>query len=206
MDSRSESRREPIVVELLPERQSQPVSPVGPLGSVQEAEASVEAELLERIWQPPYLELLARSYWRHLRRVSLGLVRVVYARDSRSVVLLHRRLVLLRFRPPVYDLGAGFGQVTWPIERGLLVAAKGRGHLRIAVRRLRPEPGEPGRERVLVRAEVENYYPLLRGTGPLSRLGARIYGATQLRIHVLVTRGFLRSLARLDFAEPPPDG
>ncbi len=161
---------------------------------------TVEPELLERIWQPLYLERLAHSYWRYLRRISLGLVRVAYARDARSVVLVSRRLVLLRFRPPIYDTGRDFGQVTWPIERGLLVAAKGRGHLRIAVRRLASDdpPPHPGLGRVQVRAEVENFYPLLRGRGPFSRLGARIYAATQLRIHVLVTRGFLRSLATLD--------
>jgi len=193
--------REPIAVRLLPEHQSQPVSPIGPLGSVQEAEVTIESARQERIWEPAYLERLARSYWRYLGRISLGLLRVIYAQDARSVVLVSRRLELLRFRPPVYDTGPGFGQVTWPIERGLLVAAKGRGHLRIAVRR---QAGSGARQRVLVRAEVENFYPLLRGRGPFSRLGARIYAATQLRIHVLVTRGFLRSLARLELT-PPAD-
>ncbi len=212
-EPRQASRPEdPIQVRLLPERHSQPVDPVGPLGSVQEAEVTIEAGLPGRIWQPQYLERLARSYWQYLRHVSLGLIRIAYARDARSVVLVSRRLVLLRFRPPVYDTGPGFGQVTWPIQRGLLVAAKGRGHLRISARRIlaetdqgRLEPGSPS-ERVLVRAEVENFYPLLRGRGPFSRLGARLYAATQLRIHVFVTRGFLRSLARLDLSprDPPP--
>ncbi len=49
-----------------------------------------------------------------------------------------------------------------------------------------------------MRAEVENFYPLLRGSGPFARMGSRFYAATQLRIHVLVTRGFLRSLAELE--------
>ena len=34
-----------------------------------------------------------------------------------------------------------------------------------------------------------------------ARIGAHIYSATQLRIHVIVTNGFLRSLAKLDL--PP---
>lgn len=198
---------------LLPERQTKPVGPAGPLGSAQEAEVTIQTALLERIWQPPSLERLARSYWQYLRHVSLGLIRIAYARDARKVVLLSRRLVLLRFRPPVYETGSGFGQVTWPIERGLLVAVKGRGHLRITVRRLAPEetimgsspPPASATERVLVRAEVENFYPLLRGSGPFARLGARIYAATQLRIHVLVTQGFLRSLARLDVWPGQPE-
>ena len=191
---------------LLLERQTKPVDPFGPLGSVQEAEVTIQTALLERIWQAPYLERLSRSYWQYLRRISLGLIRIAYARDARKVVLLSRRLVLLRFRPPVYETGRGFGRVTCPIDRGLLVAERGRGHLRITVRRLTaseapagsPPAPDSATERVLVRAEVENFYPLLRGSGPFARLGSRIYAATQLRIHVLVTRGFLRSLAGLD--------
>jgi hypothetical protein len=167
------------------------VGPVGPLGSVQEAEISFDPALLEDLWQRDRLERLARAYWEYLGRISLGLLKVAYGRGSRSVVLLHRRLVLLRFRGPVYDTGLDFAQVTWPIERGLLVAARGRGHLRIRVRRLAPG-------RIQVAAEVENFYPLLRGSGILARLGARVYAATQLRLHVLVTRGFLRSLADLE--------
>ncbi len=191
----------PVQIRLLPEAHA-PVDPQGPAGSVQEAEAIVPGELLERLWRTAYLERLAHAYWRHLRRISLGLIRVLYAPDSRSIVLVHRRLVLLRFRRPRYDTGLGFGQVTWPIERGLLVAKRGRGHLRISVRRVEPAPGETeGRIRIRIRAEVRNFYPLLRGAGRFARLGARIYAATQLRIHVLVTRGFLRSLSRLDL--PP---
>ena len=34
-----------------------------------------------------------------------------------------------------------------------------------------------------------------------SRLGAPLYKLTQSRLHVLITHGFLRSLARLDLAE-----
>ena len=49
-----------------------------------------------------------------------------------------------------------------------------------------------------VRTEVSNFYPLLRGSGRFARFGVRLYTATQLRIHVWVTQGFLRSLARLD--------
>jgi hypothetical protein len=187
-----------VRVEILPER-SATVRPDGPTGSVQEADLSAGTDLLGRLWGAPSLERLANSYWRYLSRISLGLVRVVHAADSRSVVLVHHRLLLLRFRPPVYDSGPEFGQVTWPIDRGLLVAAPGRGHLRISVRRLPPVPGEEtGSERVRVRSEVQNFYPLLRGRGRFSRLGAHLYSKTQLRIHVRVTRGFLRSLERFD--------
>ena len=44
--------------------------------------------------------------------------------------------------------------------------------------------------------EVANYYPAIA-----FGFSRRIYDATQSHIHVLVTHGFLRSLARLDLAE-----
>ncbi|HKG35424.1 MAG TPA: hypothetical protein VKA89_03185 [Solirubrobacterales bacterium] len=201
--SRSSDKHEGdrVSVLLLPERSS-PVNPDGPVGSVQEAEGTLPRELLEQLWRPSYLERLAASYWRYLRRISLGALRVIYEPHARSVVLLGRRFTLLRFRGPVYDIGPGFGQVTWPIERGILVSSPGRGHLRISVRRLEPQPGDPEEcERVHVRSEVQNFYPLLRGQGGFARLGAFLYSATQLRIHRVVTNGFLRSLARLDL--PP---
>jgi hypothetical protein len=157
---------------------------------------TVPADLLDALWSPEYLERLARSYWRYLNRVTLGLVRVVYGPDYRAVVLCSRRLPLLRFEAPEYETGPGSGQVTWTIERGLLVASEGRGEgfLRIGVSR-------PAEERVRVRLEVRNFYPWLRGSGRFARFGAWLYAQTQLRIHVLVCNGFLRSLARLDL--PP---
>ena len=57
-----------------------------------------------------------------------------------------------------------------------------------------------GEETVTVTSEVANFYPMLAGRGWFSRIGRAIYGATQLRIHVIVTHAFLRSLARLDLA------
>lgn len=188
-------------VELIAQEKT-PVHPDGPAGSAQEADAYLPTEILENIWRPEYLERLARAYWRYLGRISLGAIRVVYEPGARSIVFLSKRIVLLRFRRPQYDTGAGFGQVTWPIERGLLVSSPGRGFLRISVRWL--EPGgdaEPGCERLRIRSEVSNFYPFLRGSGPFARIGAHIYSATQLRIHILITYGFLRSLARLDL--PP---
>lgn len=100
-------------------------------------------------------------------------------------------------------MDAGFGQVSWPIERGLLVAREGRdqGFLQITVRRLRERPSADGSAVIAVAAEVANFYPLLRGSGWLARLGSRFYNATQLRAHVVVTHGFLRSLADLQLPE-----
>jgi hypothetical protein len=189
-------------VRLLAERPD-PVPWSGPVRSLQEADLELPAAALEELWRPEYLERLAHAYWTYLRRTSLGLLRVAYEPNARSIVLLARPLVLLRFRRPEYVTAPGLGQVTWPIERGILVAAGGRGqgYLRIRVRRL-TDGAEPVAV-VRVSAEVANYYPLLRLGGRAQRAGARLYNFTQLRTHVWVTRGFLRSLARLDLPPSP---
>jgi hypothetical protein len=168
------------------------------VASIQEAEISVPREALEALWRADHLEWLARSYWRFLARVSFGLLRVVYAADSRAVVLILPALRLLTFHLPDYVTEQSFGQVTWRIRQGLLVAGEGvdNGFLQIRVWREGVDPASPSRELVGVRVEVQNYYPWLRGSGPFSRFGSRLYELTQLRIHVLVTRGFIRSLAR----------
>ena len=61
-------------------------------------------------------------------------------------------------------------------------------------------PGGADGDEVIARvsSEVANFYPALGGWGWFARMGAKIYRYTQLKIHVLVTNGFLRSLARLD--------
>jgi hypothetical protein len=53
---------------------------------------------------------------------------------------------------------------------------------------------------VRVSSEVANFYPTIGGWGGFTRIGRVIYRITQLRIHVIVTNAFLRSLARLDLA------
>jgi hypothetical protein len=194
-------------VRILREPEHDVVPETGAVSSVQVADAAIRREALERLWKPEYLERLARSYWRFLSRISLGLIRVVYAPDSRTVVFLSRHLPLLRFRAPEYEVDADAGAVTWRIDRGLLVAREGRdkGFLRIDVRRFvngRPglDPG-PGAELVRVRVEVRSFYPWIRGRGRFARFGTWLYSNTQLRIHTLVCRLFLRSLVRLDL--PP---
>jgi hypothetical protein len=191
-------------VRLVHAEESERVPETGAVSSVQEAEVTMPHDLLEQMWKPEYLERLARSYWRWLSYVTLGLIRVVYDQDSRTAVLLTRRLPLLSFGPPRYETEPGMGCVTWPIERGFLVAKEGRegnGFLRIRVNR-RAEADEASADATVdVSVEVRNFYPWLRGSGRFARFGAWFYGQTQLRIHVLVCNGFLRSLAHLDL--PP---
>jgi hypothetical protein len=168
----------------------------GAVRSTQTADLVLEERALREIWTPVHLERLARTYWRFLTRGTLGLIRVRYTPDERSVVLLAWPLSLLTFRAPEYEMDRTHGMVRWRIARGLLVAKRGRdgGYLRIDVRRSRTE--DPACARLHVEVEVANFYPSIA-----AGLGRRLYELTQSRIHVLITHGFLRSLARLDLAE-----
>lgn len=169
----------------------------GAVRSVQTAEVLLDRVALERIWSAEYLERLARTYWRFLSRVTLGLIRVRYGENERAIVLLFAPLRLLTFKAPEYEMDPLRGLVRWRIARGLLVARRGRdggGYLQIEVRRDPHPDAETARLRVSV--EVANFYPAIA-----SGLSRPIYNATQSRIHVIITRRFLRSLQRLDLAE-----
>ncbi len=168
----------------------------GAVRSVQTAELQLDERELDQRWTRTYLERLARTYWRFLSRVTLGLIRVHYGEHDRSLVLVVNPIRLITFRAPEYELDETRGLVRWGITSGLLVARRGRevgGYLQIEVRRLAPE--EAGRARLHIEVAVANFYPSIA-----SGLGRRVYNATQSRIHVIITHGFLRSLARLDLA------
>jgi hypothetical protein len=168
----------------------------GAVRSVQSAEVVLPADRIDALWSPLYLERLARTYWRFLSRATLGFVRVYYTDRERFVCLLFRRFKLLTFHAPEYEMDANRGVVRWRIASGVLVARRGRqgdGYLEIDVQR-RPA-GTPGETAVHVEVEVANFFPAIAST-----IGRWFYAATQSRIHVLVTHGFLRSLARLDLA------
>jgi hypothetical protein len=168
----------------------------GAVRSIQSAVLMIAKDRLEQMWGPANLENLARTYWRFLTRVTLGLIRVVYGENERSVVLLGRPLTLLRFEAPEYILDGDHGSVTWRIRDGLLVARGGRGcgFLRLDVRRETFE----GLNQATVRIELEvaNFYPAIA-----ARFSMPVYMATQSVVHVLVTQTFLRSLATLDLAQ-----
>lgn len=186
----------------------------GAVTSTQSADLTLPVDTLDDVWTPAYLERLAATYWRYLSRCTLGIIRVLYEEDGRRVVVLIRPLTLLRFHKPEYEMDDRRGIVRWRIRDGILVARAGvgaNGFLEIDVERCDPADDEG---RLHIEVEVANFYP---------RLGALIYwfyANTQSRIHVLVTHGFLRSLARMDLAEsvagtyadrddvpdPPPPG
>lgn len=168
----------------------------GAVRSVQTAELSLPEDQLAKLWSPMHLEQLARTYWRFLARVTLGLVRVRYTETKRFVLLIAWPIKLLTFMAPEYEMDAEHGLVRWRIESGLLVARHGsnHGHLQIQVRRR--SGAEPGRTRLQVEVEVANFHPAIA-----SGISRRIYNITQSKIHIFVTHGFLRSLAKLDLAQ-----
>lgn len=189
-------RHRPARAVIVSPRRSSVVARDGAVRSVQSVELTLEGEELDRLWTPANLENLARTYWRFLSRVTLGLIRVVYGENERRVVLLARPLTLLRFEAPEYLLESDHGKVTWRIRDGLLVARSGRGSgfLAIDVRPLeRGSAEEPAKVRIEM--EVANFYPAI-AVG----FSMPVYEATQSSIHVLVTHAFLRSLANLDLA------
>lgn len=187
-----------IQIEITPDPVRHGLARSGGVRCEQTAVITVDQEIFEAIWTPSTLELLARSYWRYLVRFSLGTMKVIYRPDSQAVVLFSRHVPLLTFRSPKFHTGNEKAWVEWPIERGLLVAAEGRGqgYLRITVTH-HGEDDPDGRRRLLVSADVANFYPWIRGTGWFARLGTWIYSQTQLRFHIWVTKGFLRSLEKL---------
>jgi hypothetical protein len=199
--------RDRATVRVLETSEDAAVPATGSVQSVQEAEVTLPRQRMERLWRPETLEALARAYWAYTTKLFLHMVRVVYAPDSTTVVLFSKRIPLLRFRAPQYETeedGTG-GNVTWPIDRGLLVArqGRGRGQLRIRVKALAEQGSDRDTTVVLVRVAVRNFYPWLRGSGGFARFGAWLYSRTQRALHVVVCKGFLRSLSRLELPEPP---
>ena len=188
--------RLPARAVIISPRKSTVIARDGAVRSVQSAQLTLDQDDYRRMWNPTHLEDLARTYWRFLSRVTLGLIRVVYGEDERSVVLLGRPLTLLRFDAPEYELEPDHGNVRWRIRDGLLVARAGRGcgFLAIDVRYLATEPD--GRVKIRIEVEVANFYPAIAAGFSLP-----VYEMTQSAIHVLVTHAFLRSLARLDLAK-----
>ncbi len=169
----------------------------GAARSVQAAELTIPTRVLVELWEPEALERLARTYWRFLERCSLGLIRVRYSETGRAVVLLCRPFVLIGFDAPDYELTEDHGVVRWRIRGGALVSHRQDrrgGFLQIDVSR--PHAAATDQETIHVEVAVLSFYPAIANA-----LSPRLYAATQSAIHVLITHGFLRSLARLELAQ-----
>jgi hypothetical protein len=193
-------RKPPAVARIVGHLRDQTVTDEhGAVRSVQSADVVMPTPALEAIWTPMQLERIARTYWRFLSRVTLGLVRVVYTETTRTVVFITLPFRLLRFQAPEYEMDERRGIVRWRIEDGILVAARGEhgdGYLEIDIERCDPDPEESACERLHVEIEVSNFYPAISFA-----IGRWVYENTQSRIHVIICYAFLRSLVRLDLAE-----
>jgi hypothetical protein len=164
----------------------------GAVRSIQGADIILAEDALDGLWNPEHLERLARTYWTSLMRFSLGLCKVGYSETERWIYLLHPRVRLMTMQKPEYEMSANRGIVRWRIEKGLLVAAHGRGgngYLEIDVRRF--DYPDWNRARVHVEIEVANFYPQIA-----SKLGEWLYVNTQSRIHVVACHFCLRQLVR----------
>lgn len=176
----------------------------GSVRSTQAARLTLSRGDLKRLWRPINLENLGRTYWRFLSRATLGLIRVIYGQNERSVVLIARPLTLLRFERPDYVLEPRHGRISWRIRDGLLVSRSGRGSGWLSLEvsyeadsdATAGGPRDDDRVNVEIEVEVANFYPAI-ATG----LSTAVYEATQAFVHVLVTHAFLRSLATLELAE-----
>ena len=178
-------------------RKSTSIASDGTVKSVQSARLTLSRKDLDHLWSPVNLENLARTYWRFLQRVTLGLIRVHYSDEDRSVVLLGL-ITLLRFDVPEYETEPLHGRVQWRIRDWLLVARSGRGSgwLQLDVRRPEPPEDPEASTELEVEVEVANFYPAIA-----HRFSTPVYEATQSFVHVLVTHAFLRSLATLELSE-----
>ena len=130
------------------------------------------------------------------RAARSGLIRVVYDDDGRA-----RSCCCAAVRAAALP-GAGVRDGRPARARALAhrarrarVAGRPRRRRLPADRRAPLRAGRRGTARVHVEVEVANFYPALA-----SGVARWIYSVTQSRIHVIVTHGFLRSLARLDLA------
>jgi hypothetical protein len=201
----------------------------GATRSVQAAELTIGQSAVDALWSPAGLDRLGRTYWRFLRRLTLGLIRVIHAPDARVLlVLLARPVVLLAFDPPEYVLADDRRLIRWRIRGGLLVARPaGRPRppagsepagLLVARPAGRPRPPAGSEPAGLLEIELRRIRATVPATAAVRLqiavtgfdpaiarlLGPTVYAATQGRIHVIVTHAFLRSLARTRPAPQAP--
>lgn len=174
----------------------------GSVYSIQSASITTPTERLDATWTTEHLERLASLYWLYMEKTSLGLIRVYQDDRGRYVCFLSRRLPLLGFRDPEFEVDACSGTVRWPIDRGFLISRKGRGRgtLELEVRR-RDGVGEESDGTPMSHAEIElevaGFFPMMS-----SGLAAFVYRQTQSRYHVLLAYGFIHSLASADLDRP----
>ena len=171
----------------------------GAVRSIQAADLTMPEAELDAIWTPMHLERLARTYWKYLSRVTLGLIRVAYTPTERAVVFI---------APPVRAAALPRAGVLDGRRARRRALAHPRRHPRRLARATRATATSrstcsrcaggrrPAARRLHVEVEIASFYPAIA-----FRIARWVYANTQSRIHVLVTHGFLRSLAKLELEE-----
>src|SRR4051812_15570191 len=101
----------------------------GAVRSIQAANVDMPENDMLALWKPMNLERLARTYWKYLSRVTLGIIRVTYTEQERAVVVIGRPLVLLRFHAPEYDISDERGVGQWRYQRVARLLLPQRGAL-----------------------------------------------------------------------------
>ena len=157
----------------------------GAVRSIQAANVEMPEDELLALWKPVNLERLARTYWKYLSRVTLGIIRVTYTPEERAVVVIGRPLVLLRFHAPDYSMDGERGIVRWRILDGLLVASEGRegnGYLEIYCTGLGPTRNSRGLQITTVTPTV--YFGSTPATPSFAGLAPGFDGLNQINVRV----------------------
>ena len=115
----------------------------GGVSSKQVAEVTLPRAELDRLWSAEHLEDLARTYWRFLSRISLGVLRVLYTDIARDGTLTG---------VGVETVGAVADAVTLPV-----IASGGVATVE-DLRGLKARPGRPIAGAVLGRALYEERF------------------------------------------------
>ena len=178
-------------------RKSTVIARDGAVRSVQSAELTMDGPSSSGCGRRPNLENLARTYWRFLSRVTLGLIRVVYerrqplggaARQAADAAALRRARVHDRGRPRRPSAGGSATGCSSPAPGGAAAFCRSTCGARTT--------DDTGRRAgSAIEVEVANFYPSIA-----AGFSMPVYEMTQSAIHVLVTHAFLRSLAKLDLA------
>ena len=167
----------------------------GAVRSIQAANVDMPEDELLALWKPiepraARAHLLEVPLARHARADPRDLHRArARGRPDRPAV---RAAALPRAR--VRDLATTAGSCGGGSRTACSSPRATRATWRSTSRRI--ESDRPGYARVHVEVEVANFYPAIA-----TWVARWFYVNTQSRIHVLVTHGFLRSLARLELEE-----
>jgi hypothetical protein len=131
--------------------------------------------------------MLSSTYWREVKRSTVGLVRVRASAEGVVLLLAVGGPALLRFGPAAVSAGPRAVTCTHPIVGGLL-ARRPCGLIRFEQR---TQDGG-----VLVVSAISGFHPTLAARPGAPAWTGELYKRVQSRLHVAVGRRFFEHLAR----------